>query len=725
MQRNVKVLFAATILLLIWNAQAAAGIWRDVSPAQPGARAAAKVSLFQADDQALRAALSDAPHETSGRRDHLLPIPMPDGNLVQFSVQESPIMAPGLANKFPGIKTFKVFAVDDDHASGRIDVTPRGFHGMIQTSAGRIFIDPDDPDLQDHIYRSRFDSSEPRRTFNCGVEGHSVSTTPLPRTGYRTAARVPGSLLQYDLAVAVTNEYYVAAGNTDNLATAAITTTINRVTFIYERDHGITFNLVADNDQLYESVDNGLLNNEDEFDLIAVVDDWIDTRLPGGDAAYDIGHMFSKPAFVGGGVAFIGAVCNDSIKASGVSGSPSPSGDAFDIDLVAHEIGHQFNAEHSFNGTTSSCVNRNASTAYEPGSGSSIMAYAGICAGENLQSNSDASFHSGSIAQVNAFVSGNACHTTVDTTPAGNNDPVLTAIANTTIPANTPFLLDGSATDVDLDMLEYRWDQRDAGCPTDNVSFGTDNGSNALFRSYTPRADSWRNFPALGTQIQGRYDKAEVLPCQNRALDFRLTVTDGRSGQDFEDVRVNVTNAAGPFEITNLDPAPPIVAGTPFAVTWDVAGTDVAPISCANVDIDLLTFSVTYSSYSIHSLDTVANTGSAMVTINPPESAHPRARVRVKCSNNIFYDISDVDLTVTEGAAPAVTMDEDDLTARIFANAAITSVTAPACGPVVDCSPTIPVDGGSRNGDASAIGYLWLLLMGSLAALRGLRRRQG
>ena len=733
MHKFVTVLSAVTILIFSWHAQAATGIWRDVSPPQPGAKAAARVSLFQANDQALRSALLSAPHETSGRLDHQVPIPMPDGSLVLFSVQESPIMAPELAAKYPQIRTFKVFGVDDMSASGRIDITPLGFHGMIETSAGRVFIDPEDFRLQDHIYRTRFGAGQPRAGFSCGVVHEPSATGASSITGLKTANRVSGSLLQYDLAVAVTLEYHQYFGDIVANTTGAINTTINRVNFVYERDHGIRLLLVANNDDIYETSESGLLDNEDNFQLLGQVNSWIDTRLTGGDGAYDIGHIFSRPTLLNsGGVANIGAVCDSNRKAGGVSGLSGPSGDAFDIDLVAHEIGHQFDAEHSFNGATSmSCENnRNASTAYEPGSGSSIMSYAGICAGENLQTSSDVSFHAGSIAQVDAFTAGDGnCYDLIPTAIPGNNDPVITAIANTTIPANTPFLLGDpegppAATDVDFDMLQYRWDQIDAGCPTDAASFGTDIGSNALFRGYEPRADAWRNFPALGTQLQRRFDKAEVLPCHNRALDFRLTATDGRSGQDFEDVRVSVDAGAGPFEITNLDPAPPIVAGTAFPVNWDVAGTNLAPINCATVDIDLIDFSPGYGSYSRYPLGTRANTGSTLVTVNPANSQHMNARIRIKCSDNIFYDISDADLTVTAVGAP-VAMGDTDFTTQFYANIGITGFTAPACGPIVDCSPPPPDDDRTANGDASSFGYGWLLLLGGLAALRRTRPGQG
>lgn len=375
MPKQVYVLSALLSLLIAWNAQAETPIWNDVTTVvQTGARSAAQARFFEADDTALRNSLSYAPHETAAAREHRMRLPMPDGSLALFSVVESPIMAPGLAAKNPGIKTFRVAGVDDKNARGRIDITPTGFHGMIQTDAGRVMIDPRDFRVQDHIYRSQFSANQARRAFNCGVHDSPAVAGHSAITGLKTAHRIAGSLLHYDLAVAVTFEYYQPIGD-PTMTTSQIVTTINRVNFIYERDHGIRLNLVDRNDLLYETIDNGLLDNEDEFALLGQVNDWIDTRLPGDDAAYDIGHIFSRPAFIGGGVANIGAVCNASFKAGGVSGLPSPSGDAFDVDLVAHEIGHQFGATHSFNGSTSACTNRTSATAYEPGSGSSVMGY--------------------------------------------------------------------------------------------------------------------------------------------------------------------------------------------------------------------------------------------------------------------------------------------------------------------------------------------------------------
>ncbi len=720
-------LLAFGFLLLANGAAANTAIWHELPQDRSGNQQRAlseKPSnrYFEADDAALRSAFILAPHETSGDISHHIQLPMPDGKLAKFSMLESPIMAPELAAKYPEIRTYRVIGVDDQRAQGRVSITPLGFSGMIDTDTGRVIISPDNFKAQDHVYRTGFAARQDSAAYNCGVHQHAKDLSTWVDPQSKTASRMTGSLQEFDLAVAATFEYYDFFDNPPSTTgtTSAIVMTINQVNLIYERDLGIRLRLVANNDEIYETVNGSLLGNNDALELLGQVNPWIDSNLTGGDSAYDIGHVFSRPIF-GGGVANLGAVCNDAIKAGGVSGVDNPfMNPAFDIDLVAHEIGHQFNAEHSFNGTTSSCLNRNESTAYEPGSGSTIMAYAGICAAENLQPNSDATFHAGSIEEINAFVATTTCSALIATTPAGNNDPVIGMVNGTNIPANTPFLLDAMASDVDPNTLSYQWDQMNAGCPTDAASFGTDNGSNSLFRSYVPRSDSWRNFPALGTQLQGRYDKAEVLPCQNRNLDFRLTVRDGVSGQDIENVPVVVTNSAGPFEIINLGVPQALAAGTSFAVDWDVANTDLAPINCANVDIDLMTFAPGYASYSMYSLATMtANDGSESVTITPATSAHPLARIRVKCSDNIFYDISDADLTVTPTGGP-VNLGDTDFTTQFYANIAITGIAPPACGAVVNCSAPVVVDDppDSNKHDASAFGFAWMLLFAGLATFR-------
>lgn len=729
-RRITLFLLSSAILLGAGELRAGQQIWQDISSLLHAVDR--KISRFQVDDGALRLQLMRAPLESTGDWSHQIRLPMPDGKIAAFRVVESPVMAAGLAAKYPGIKTFKVRGIDDSLASGRVGITPLGLHAMIHTSAGAIYLDPEEPSSQTHVYRSRFKADVAPQQFSCGIHDTQHPLGEPVNSSARVASRTEGELLEYRIAVAATIEYHQSFGASLANTMTEIILTIMRVNTIYERDLGITLNLIGQNNKIIETVDNGLLNNENSLVLLGQVENWIDTRLTNGDADYDIGHMFSAPKFVGGGVAFLGVVCNDDFKANGVTGLPNPDGvrlgDPFDIDFVAHEIGHQFNADHSFNGTTNSCAGgRNQATAFEPGSGSTIMAYAGICGGENLQLNSDATFHPGSITQIDSYTKGaGSCAVPVATIPADNIDPTITAIANRTIPANTPFILDGTASD--LDTLSYQWDQMDAGCPTDSASFGTDNGSNALFRSFLPRDESARNFPAMGTQFLGQYDDAEVLPCTDRDLDFRLTVRDGRSGQDVEDVTVSVRKTGAAFEITNLDSEQTITNPNAFDVTWNVANTDQAPVNCPNVDIDLLTFSDTAptdpATYSIHPLvANLPNIGIASVSIIPVERSHPRARIRVKCSNNIFYDISDADLIIA-GTGPNFT--DTDFSTFINNNVGTIGAVAPACGAVVECTAPPPEEeSGSKGGGGGTFDYLWLLLMTGLIALINLYRRYG
>jgi hypothetical protein len=750
-RRITLLLLATAILLSSAELHANQQIWQDVSLQARGLESG--IRHFSVDQTALRNQLDLVPHETMGDRSRSIKLPMPDGSLASFVIVESPVMKPALAARYPEIKTFKVFGIDDSLASGRVDITPQGFHAMLFTAKGRLFIDPDLTSTQSGQYLSRYRSGQPTQEFSCGMYTPDFEDNMDPIVAARSAARTPGALLQYDLAVAATKEYVAALGGTVALAQAGIVTAINRVNGIYERDLGIRLQLVDTNDELIENGDNVSFSNGNVFAMLDENQVWLDKKLT--SLGYDIGHVFGTGD---GGAAFLGAACNNLIKAKGVTGQNDElEDDSFYIDYVAHEIGHQFNAEHSFNGTTLACGNgRNQATAFEPGSGSTIMAYAGICGGENLQINSDVTFHAGSIVQIDSFTRGaENCADSVSVPSAtipkeDNSDPNITSIviANKTIPIGTPFVLDGTAFDMDMDELSYQWDQMDAGCPTNSASFGTDNGSNALFRSYVPRKDPWRNFPAMVTQVRGRFDKAEVMPCQDRDLNFRLTARDGNSGRAVEDVLVSVDKSAGPFKITYIDPGP-IFAGTAFKLIWDVAYTNLPPIDCRNVDFDLISFSddpLTYLpdplnplKYSIHPLVAASdlNDGSEFVTFNPgpaiaiPETAtHPRSRVRVKCSDNIFYDLSDANLTVEATIFPAVKLSDTDIEAYYFQNKSITDTVASACGAVVDCTPPPPppppVDsGGSKGGGSGTFDYLWLLMMTGLIGFIKLYRRYG
>lgn len=649
---SVKRIFISCLtVLLLGSGNAYAIIWQADKTAYRSIHAG-NGSQFVSDDFALRHLLDQVPNEISGQS-LKIDLPMPDGSLAAYRIYESSIMQPGLTAKFPDIKSYVVQGIDHPGSSGRVDISPKGFRGMIYTPYGRVYIDPEQAGSTQYLSRTNKGQSQPDG-FQCSAYDLEENNQTASRnfSTQSTSNRISGSLTTYRLAVSATPEYVTAVGGGLIATMAEINTVINRVNFIYERDLGIKLFLVSDNEKLIDLDGSAGFSNEDGLALLNQNQAWIDSTI--GSGSYDIGHIFSTG---GGGVAQLQSVCSSS-KARGVTGLPDPvalKSDIFYIDFVSHEIGHQFGGNHTFNGSTDSCggANRNAATAYEPGSGATIMAYAGICGEENLQSQSDATFHAGTIAEINAFVTnpstGGSCASFQTVT---NNDPILLdAGADKTIPVSTAFRLEVSAVDNDGDSLSYQWDQMDTGSVTTATTFGDDLINNALFRTYSPVDTTSRDFPSLGTQLDGLADLSESLPCTNRDMNFRVTVRDGQSGQAIDDVKLTVDSTSGPFKISSHNNGETIFASSAAVnLSWDVANTDQAPVSCPNVDIDLLTFSDNDSSYAVNSLlSATENDGNALVTI--PDMFSNRARFRVACSNNVFYDISDNHLTIQDSGA--------------------------------------------------------------------------
>ena len=703
MNRIIGYLIVVFTSIYTTNVLAQSDLWQVINTVSKAGSTDLAIQYFESDEEALRNKLNKTPNELRGQTD-TIELPMPDGTLARFSIVESSIMEDALAAQFPGIKTYKVHGIDDPAASGRVDMSPNGFNGMLMTSNGRVFIDPANNTSNSNRYISRLRDgqhkhSDPEQAFQCATYDLPENQNQLQNfSRNETSHRISGSLINYRLAVAATSEYVTRVGSgTLNGAMAEIVTAINRVNQIYERDLGIHFNLVGQNASIievapaelnYTNDDGGLLIDEAQTKISAAI----------GAANYDIGHIFSTG---GGGLAGLGVVCNASRKASGVTGLGNPSGDPFYIDFVAHEIGHQFGGNHTFNGSTNACSggNRNAGTAFEPGSGTTIMGYAGICGGENIQSTSDATFHAGTIAEINTFVAGGgACGVNQAISPA-NSDPTVAAGSDVTIPKNTAFQLKATGSDPDSDTLSYQWDQLDAGTATNASTFNQDNGNNPLYRSYAPQVSSSRDFPILTNQLGTTTTKGEILPTIARILNFRVIARDNKSGQATDDVRVTIDNGSGPFVLTShgtSGPASTFPGTTPQTVTWNVANTTAAPVSCASVDIDLLSFSSDKSTYDVTRLETaVSNDGSQMVTIGDKSAAI--ARFRVTCNNNVFYDISNADLNITGIVALATTGN----------NSGLSAAPEPAAS-----SGGSPLGGGGGGGVANSLLLTFLLSLG-------------
>ncbi len=603
--------------------------------------------LFSLNLDILKQRLLSAPNDLSGQFSNVvIAFPNADGEMMNFRIYNSPIMEDGLAEKFPDIKTFLGKGIDDSTAIMRISITQFGLHVItLSGNSGAVFIDPYTADLKNYIVYKKSNLTK-TKSFECNFdELNHDAFNPLTENKNSAAKTSDGNFRIYRLAMACTGEYAAFHGGTVAAAQAAIVVTVNRVNTIYERDFSARLTLVSNNNLLiytnaatdpYTNNNGVTMLGQNQTNVTAVI----------GSANYDVGHVVSTN---GGGIAGLGVFCNNSQKARGVTGTNSPVGDPFDIDYVAHEIGHQFGCNHTFNGDAGSCGggNRNNSTAVEPGSGTTIMAYAGICSPQNVQSNSDAHFSFISIQEANSStLFGTSCATVVSN---GNFAPLVNAGPDYTIPKGTAFILKGSATDNNGDALTYCWEQTNNEISTQPPLQTSTNGPN--FRSRLPSASSDRYMPRIEDVINNNLAPTwEVVPNVARTMNFALTVRDNRvpnGGQTGRDDTVITTSTVGPFLVNSPNTNVSWPVGSNQNITWDVAGTDANGINATFVDILLSTDGG--FTYPILLASKVPNDGSEVVTM--PNSTGTNRRIMVRGNNHIFYDISNTNFTINASAA--------------------------------------------------------------------------
>lgn len=568
----------------------------------------------------------------------LLDFPNEDGTMESFSIEKTSVLAPELEAKYPEIQSFYGVSKTNPLNKIYISTSPRGFTGVI-TGEKTIYIDPvSKNDTSDYIIYDRKDCSRnPEDGFVCNAVLDEVISTSKTDSNAKTNNATDAKLRTYDIAVACTSEYTAYYGNTVAGALAAINTTITRVNSVYRRDLGVIFQIVASNDRLiyrnnvnidaipdadpYDNYDGGQMLGVNTANITGLI----------GVGNYDIGHVFSTG---GGGVATLAVPCTASTKGRGVTGIVTPQFDPFDIDYVCHEIGHQFGAGH----TQNNLCQFSSASGLEPGSGSTIMGYAGICA-PNIQGNSDAYFHAISIQQMSATIATNTCETE---TTIVNNEPVITAVPDYTIPKSTPFILTGIASDPG-DTMTYCWEQMDVSTTGSTTTPTGTSTTRPNFRSITPSSSPSRTFPNLDAIISNTTPTWEVLSSVARPLNFRLTVRDNNplGGQTNQDNVVVTVGTAGPFAVTSPNAATTWYVGESKTVTWDVLGTGVAPYS-VNVNIKLSTDGGL--TYPITLLSGTPNDGTQAITV--PNNIGINNRIKVEAATNIFFDISNANFEI-------------------------------------------------------------------------------
>ena len=568
-----------------------------------------------------------------------LDIPLPSGIYATYRFYESSIMQSGLAANFPRIKTFKGVDTSNSNNKGRFDINELGFHGMFKHDDQLIYIDPEyigDTNkygsyyAKDAVSLSSNETDYLLETINNNTEGTS-SILPSAK------ASSSGNELTFELLVSATGLYTEFFGS-KSAALAAIVTMVNRVNEVYQSDLGITLELIDETEDYIFTDSSSDPYPDDGYtgDLQANAD-----TTSGDSSKFDIGHLVTTTS---GGVAYAG-VCNSTYKAQGLTGSSSPTGDSFYIDYVAHEIGHQFNALHTFNGTSGSCGggNRSSSNAYEPGSGSTIMAYAGICGAENLQDNSDAYFHAASIDEITNYVTSGYGATCSSSTSSSNTPPVADAGSDFTIPARTPFILQGSASDDDADTLIYTWEQMDLGDSSSSEETMIDDGDRPIFRTWESSTYSTRYLPRLEDVIENTTSIGEAYPASDRELNFRLTVRDQNNGTAYDDIVITVTTTDEIFEFTAPSDLSGWTIGDTKTVSWEVADTDISPIACSS--IDLLLSPNNDGDFSEILADSIINDGTATVIV--PNTFTSDSNLMIRCDDLRFFNVLNNKVTVS------------------------------------------------------------------------------
>jgi len=473
------------------------------------------------------------------------------------------------------------------------------------------------------------------------VEDNQIKLNKSP-SSYKS--RSGDELRVYRLAMAATGEYTQFHGGTVADGLSAIVTTMNRINGIYEQEVSIRMILVANTDLViytngatdpYTNNNGSTMLNENQINITNVI----------GTANYDIGHVFSTG---GGGIANLESPCKSNSKARGVTGLGSPIGDSFDVDYVAHEMGHQFGGTHTWNYCG---FGGGGTTDYEPGSATTIMGYAGLCGSNNIQQQSDDYFHVSNIEQIIIYTNfgpGNNCPTVI---ASGNSEPTVDAgSGGFTIPISTPFKLNGSAMDPDNDPLSFCWEQYDLG---PGVPANSPSGNAPLFRSFPPTSRSFRIFPQMSDVVENTQTIGEFLPDYSRQMIFRLTARDHQpagGGVAYDTYSVTVSDAAGPFLVEHPDTSNIIwETYAEYEVKWDVSNTNVSPINSGFVNI-LLSADGGYT-YPTTLISNVPNIGAALVEI-PPVSAGITYRVKVESADNLFFDISNTNFEIIEGDEP-------------------------------------------------------------------------
>jgi subtilisin-like proprotein convertase family protein len=670
MKAKLRHVLTLSMFLFVFSAYAQQAYWRQTneninSDGETKSLNGKFYETYQLDFEAFKTQLVGAPLRGENISDSDVKIYLPSlgGGLQEFKIVETPVLSEELSVLYPNIKTYLGFSVKNPGSRARFSVTPQGLQTMITypNKEMNFTVPLSRNDNSSYIVYNRKARIENLKDFECITDDENI----VDASAIASRDANDQTLRTFRIAISTTGEYTdfwddgnAANGNAQEDALAQVVSTLNRSNEVFEVDMAVSFTLVTGTEIIYPDADSdpytGSFNSQLQSTLTANI----------GEANYDIGHLFTYGGN-NGNAGCIGCVCVDGDKGSGFSshtfldndGGPYMS-DFFDIDYVPHEIGHQMGANHTFsNNSEGTGVNA------EPGSGTTIMGYAGITGSNNVQNHSDPYFHYYSITQILNNLNNRTCWTG---SAISNNPPVANAGADYVIPNGTAFVLKGAATDADAaDVLTYTWEQIDDGITT-FANFGPNKTAGAVWRSRPPSTNTDRYMPVIERVIAGELTETnptitsdntswETVSNVARTLNFALTVRDRSEGNgvgltpqsDFDTMMVTVDGASGPFVVTSQTTNETWDAGSTQTVTWDVAGTDSGNVNTPTVNI-LLSIDGGFTFPFVMASD-VPNDGSHTVTVPSTGSGDSSSlRVKVEGNNNIFYAINSTNFTLQE-----------------------------------------------------------------------------
>jgi len=624
-----------------------------------------KRRVINIDLQSLKTELTtQAPKEFTSGKGYVVNLPFPDGRNVAFEVFYSTIMEQGLQDKYPDIRSYKGYALENSDWVTRMTMSPLGLTASIFTDQGEIYIDPFVAG-KTTIHASYFVKDYPHEVlhmegFECG--SHDDGEDLLAGVDFD---RVPGgvqlrgagesvSIKTFRLAVAASGDWTTRQGGRD-AAIAKIAASTDRLNQIYERDGGVRMLLIAGNDQIV-FVDGdadpypGPPTSKAGRDILGLNTNVLNNNIGAGN--YDIGHVFLNRCSDVGGVASRGSLCRND-KGNAVTCWANSSIEYTVVRVWAHEVGHQFSCQHTMN--LCDRENESLNTGFEPGSGSTIMSYGGLCGSNNVVSGQAAAndityFHANSIRNIFDYSrSRSNCGGEIATSNT-HPDVDMDYENGFTIPVRTPFHLESTASDMEGDNLTYCFEQHDAA--NFNCTLGQPMGACPSFRSYPPNADDYRVFPRYAAvwNNQTFNNKNEVLVDYTRQYTFTVTVRDNNNeiGGFAQDTMFFLTDEnSGPFLITSNNNAEDVVTGDIIELTWDVANTNVAPVNCRSVDIFVCNSSDWNDITPL--LMGTENDGSEWIRV---PAAQQNVRFLIHASESIWFDINNRNFDIVDAAAP-------------------------------------------------------------------------